>query len=121
MLTGEYGTKTAELFIEGMTCGRCVQKIENALTKIDGIEYYDVIVGHVRVSYMPHILTVNTIMAAIEEGGYVAQTQMPQKSRWKRFIDRMVESNEKTFGTNKLDCCTMTSDQEKRTKYQKLK
>jgi hypothetical protein len=37
-----------------------------------------------------------------------------RKSRFQRFVDKMIESNEKSYGSKCLDCCDIDSPTKKR-------
>ena len=113
-MIGEDGTKTVEYSIDGMHCERCVSDVGSALSSLDGIDIFDVSVGHARISYLPQLISVDEIANAIESSGYNINIENKRKSRWDLFIAKMIKSNEKTFGSGKLDCCTIISDQEKR-------
>ena len=113
-MIGEDGTKTVEFSIDGMHCERCVNTVEGALSSLGGIDIFDVTVGQARVSYLPQLIGMDEIADAIESSGYNITTENKRQSRWGRFIEKMIKSNEKTFGSGKLDCCTIISDQEKR-------
>jgi hypothetical protein len=34
-----------------------------------------------------------------------------KKGWWNRFIDRMIRSNEQTFGTGRINCCTLSRNE----------
>ena len=113
-MIGEDGTKTVEFSIDAMHCERCVNSVESALSGVDGIDIFDVSVGRARISYLPQLISIDEIASVIESSGYDINTENKRKSRWDLFIAKMIKSNEKTFGSGKLDCCTIISDQEKR-------
>ncbi len=60
------------LKVGGMTCATCVQAIENALQRLDGVTSVDVNLGTERatVSYNPKSTTLADMKRAIEEAGY---------------------------------------------------
>ncbi len=110
-----YGTRTIDLYIDGMHCERCVQKLSQSLSNIEGVEDYHVEIGHARISYLPQLSTPEDIKHGAETSGYTAHFQAPRKSLWQRFLDRMIQSNEKVFGNERPDCCSINStDQQKR-------
>ena len=119
-MNGEYGTSTCEFSIEGMHCEQCVEKIEESLSGVEGMEYFDVRIGHVRVSYLSQLIDKENIVGLIKAVGYSVLRHAPKKSVWNRFIDRMIQNNENTFGTAKLDCCSIISDQEKREQMKRI-
>ncbi|UCF96544.1 MAG: heavy-metal-associated domain-containing protein [Spirochaetaceae bacterium] len=114
MLTDNYGTKTMDLYIEGMHCERCVRKLSMALSQIEGVESCDVEMGHARISYLPQLATPQALKRTAESTGYEAHLQAPRKGPWQRFLDRMIRSNEGVFGNKRPDCCSIISDQQTR-------
>ena len=113
-MNSEPGTRMIELSIDGMHCERCVKNVEAVMSGADGIESFLVRVGHVKVDHFPQLVDEDRIRELVETAGYEVRKPAEGRSPWKRFIDRMIRSNEKAFGTGKLDCCTVISDQEKR-------
>lgn len=62
----------AIVHIEGMTCKSCVQTIESAILKLDGIEraLVDIEKGNAFVQYDGKIVSEPKIKEAIENSGY---------------------------------------------------
>jgi copper chaperone CopZ len=65
---------TAELLIEGMTCGACVRSVESALSRLasacgGGVHSSDVSLGRARVRYAPGALS----EAQLLEGALLAE------------------------------------------------
>ena len=118
-MTDENGMKTITVEIDGMHCEKCVESIGQAFSRIEGIGYYDIGIGHARVSFLPQLVSMMDIENAIDSSGYTIRAPERRTGRWGRFIEKMIRSNEKTFGTGKLDCCSIISDQEKRDKLKK--
>lgn len=62
--------------IGGMTCGHCVSRVKNALTKLPGLTVEQVKVGAVTVAYDEAVTDASVIAQAIEDAGYdVLQTK----------------------------------------------
>jgi copper chaperone CopZ len=114
-MTDESGLKRVYLYIEGMHCERCVQNVRQSLSRIDGIDTFDVEVGQARVSYLPQIVGQEELRQAVESAGYSASYKAPRRNPWQRFLNRMIRNNESMFGGKKPDCCTIIRDQEERT------
>lgn len=101
-------TQTAELSIEGMSCDRCVARVEEALKEIPGVESVRVVIGHARVVYQPEIASRAEMGLRIHGLGYrIAATAGRRKGPLARWLDRLALSNAKTFGSGPLDCCTL--------------
>ncbi len=69
-----YGVATArvELPITGMTCANCVQNVERALRKVDGVLEANVNLATERatVEYIPAVVDLRTLTKAVEDAGY---------------------------------------------------
>ncbi len=104
----ESGTmQSTELNVVGMHCDGCVQRIGAALRDEPGIERADVTLGRVVLTYYPEALSLDAVRAKIEALGYSLAVPAISRNPLRRFLDRMAEVNEKTFGHERLDCCTM--------------
>lgn len=59
--------------IEGMSCQRCVQTIQNELQKVDGVKKVDVILDD-KIAIIVHNenLSINKLVEVIEEQGFEA-------------------------------------------------
>lgn len=60
--------------LETLSCPSCLQKIENALKGLDGVEKESIEVmfnsSHVRTNFDPESITIEAIEKAIEDLGY---------------------------------------------------
>lgn len=56
--------------VEGMNCGHCVKAVQQALEGVKGVEIESVEIGTARISYDPDEVDRESIVAAIQEGGY---------------------------------------------------
>ena len=99
--------ESIDLKINGMSCGACITRIESALTELTGVKKVKVTHGKASITYVPDIISATHFKKTIEEMGY----HIPNKKK-KRFLDRLIESNKKTFGSERPDCCTLNSKQE---------
>ncbi len=62
--------KTAELKIEGMSCGHCVMAVRKELGKLNGVEVDDVQIGSATVRIDEKRTSVETLSQAVERAGY---------------------------------------------------
>jgi copper chaperone CopZ len=62
--------KTADLTIEGMTCGHCVMAVQKGLGKLPGVRSADVTIGRARVEYDEGGMTTDDLSRAIKGAGY---------------------------------------------------
>ncbi|HEV7504608.1 MAG TPA: heavy-metal-associated domain-containing protein [Thermoanaerobaculia bacterium] len=61
------------LQIDGMTCGRCVARVEKALSKLDGVFPGRVEVGSAEVDYDPTRTPFERIRQTLDDAGYTAR------------------------------------------------
>jgi Cu+-exporting ATPase len=68
----DVATATIDLPITGMTCANCVQNVERALRKVDGVLRADVNLASEKASveYVPSVVGLETLKRAIEDAGY---------------------------------------------------
>jgi Cu+-exporting ATPase len=68
----DVATATIDLPITGMTCANCVQNVERALRKVDGVLRADVNLASERASveYLPSVVSLENLKKAIEDAGY---------------------------------------------------
>ena len=64
--------KPLTLAIEGMHCGGCVNRVTNALNKLDGIDVRSVQVGSATVEFDSARLTEQAIVDAVNKLGFTA-------------------------------------------------
>ncbi|HLA68771.1 MAG TPA: heavy-metal-associated domain-containing protein [Bacteroidota bacterium] len=62
--------KTAELKIEGMSCGHCVMAVKKELGKLTGVEIDEVQIGSARVRLDEKTVAVEQLNQAVEKAGY---------------------------------------------------
>ena len=106
----ETGITTVEISIEGMHCESCVASVREALGAERGVEMIDVSVGRAQVGFVPQIVSKAYIESLIEQQGYQIKREVEKKGVFGRFIDRMIASNQKNFGNDRLDCCNLSSN-----------
>ena len=114
-MSEENGLRTIKLVIEGMHCDRCVQNVMSALSDMDGVDFFNVVVGKADIRYLPQLVSRSDIEQAIESSGYSVQKNEQRKGFFGRFIDKMIDSNKKNFGNERLDCCNLSSGGTKHT------
>lgn len=68
----EKNTKKGVIKISGMSCGHCVNRVENALSKLDGVKKAKVSLSKERavVKYDKTEISGGDLKAAVEEAGY---------------------------------------------------
>ena len=99
--------QSIELAVVGMHCDSCVQRVRAALLEEPGIERAEVTLGKVVLEYYPEAISIDAVRAKIEALGYAIPVPARSRNPLRRFLDRMAAANEKAFGHERLDCCTM--------------
>ena len=118
-IMAEDGLKTISVLIDGMHCDSCIKTIKNSLEAVDGVAFADVAVGKADISYLPQLVSPRYLETVIQESGYSVRKKVKKKGPFGRYIDRMIESNEKNFGTQKLDCCSLSKEDRTSKSFQK--
>lgn len=63
------------LHIEGMSCGHCLHAVQQALTRLPGVERPSVRMGRAEVEYDEDRISEGEIIAAVSAAGYRATAQ----------------------------------------------
>ena len=108
-MSDEDGLRTTTIAIDGMHCERCVNTVKDSLLSIDGVDFVAVDVGKADVRFLPQLASEAELEQAISESGYYVRKHAERKGFFRRYIDRMIESNQKNFGNTRLDCCNLSS------------
>lgn len=64
--------RTLTLHITGMSCGHCLNAVNNALSRLDGLSVKSARIGRAEVEYDPDRITPEAITAAVADAGYAA-------------------------------------------------
>ncbi len=101
-------TESTELLIEGMSCGNCVARVEEALKEVPGVDSVEAAIGRARVVYQPEFASRVELARRIERLGYrVSGADGAGRRGLAGWLQRMALSNARTFGNARLDCCTV--------------
>jgi copper chaperone CopZ len=100
-------TSTVEIAVSGMHGDACVQRVRGALLDEPGIERAEVALGKVTLEYYPEAVSIDAVRAKIEALGYTIPVPVHSRNPLRRVLNRMAAANEKAFGNERLDCCTM--------------
>ena len=66
--------RQATLYIEGMSCGHCLNAVNRALAELPGVEIESVKIGRADVRYDERTTTPEALAAAVADAGYRATT-----------------------------------------------
>ena len=61
---------TLTMDIGGMSCGRCVSHVKQALATLEGVEVRDVRIGSAVIEYDPGAVSTERIAAVLDDQGY---------------------------------------------------
>lgn len=67
--------RQATLYIEGMSCGHCLNAVNRALSSVPGVRIDAVRIGRADVSYDDTTTTPSDLESAVAEAGYRATVQ----------------------------------------------
>ena len=67
--------RQATLHIEGMSCGHCLNAVNQALGSVPGVRIEQIRIGRAEVSYDERVTDPSRLEAAVAEAGYRATTQ----------------------------------------------
>jgi hypothetical protein len=83
------------------------ERLRLVFTNLEGVESFQTEGDTVCVIFYPEILSISTICENLVKLSYeIVQDEKP-RNPFKRFIGNMAKSNQKTFGSERLDCCTI--------------
>lgn len=86
-----------------------IERIKGSLSRLPGLESVEVDAERVVVSYYPELLSLGIIKKEIEKMGYGIADKKKKVSPFKRFVDRLAETNRSQFGSGPLDCCKLNN------------
>ena len=96
-----------EYELEGLDVDASLSRLKISLEDIDGVEKLVLAEGKITISYYPDLLSLATIRHQIESLGFKIKIKKDKRNPFNRFVDRLIESNKKSFGSETLDCCNL--------------
>jgi hypothetical protein len=90
------------------------KRVRESLLEVEAICSVTQEKGVLRIEYLPEAISASIIRQQVERLGLSLAKEPKSRNPLKRFIGRMIEANEKTFGTDALDCCKLNSRTAKR-------
>ena len=107
-MTDSVSLEHKELVLSNMTCDLCVERVRRALETLPGVENVDVSIGRAKVVYYPEVTRPAILLECVAEIGYpVLPSPRDKKGVFGRWLDRLIESNKQSFGSQALDCCKL--------------
>lgn len=82
------------------------KELETDLLKLEGVEKLSFEKETIKVSFYAQLISTYLIKTVIEKTG-IALGKYGKPKVLDRFINRLIESNRKNFGSASLDCCDL--------------
>jgi copper chaperone CopZ len=93
---------TVDLVLDGMSCPRCAQRVEQALSSVPGVASVEARIGGARVVYYPEVTRLRALRERLDRIGYPVREPAP------RGLGRLaLIGARRRLGTEALDCCTL--------------
>jgi copper chaperone CopZ len=93
---------TVDLVLDGMSCPRCAQRVEQVLSSVPGVASVSARVGGARVLYYPQVTRLRVLRERLDRMGYPVREPAP------RVLARLAWlAARRRLGTEELDCCTL--------------
>ena len=89
-------------------------RLASELQSLTGVEEASVQGSLLTVHYVAELTSGEAIKREIGRLGYDVAVPEKRRGMFNRFLDRMIESNRKSFGNETLDCCTINSKNKKK-------
>ncbi len=92
------GTETSE--------GR--ERIVHTASSVFGVQSASIESGVLRIEYDPYAVTIDYVKEEIaRQGTEFTPSPKPTKNPFRRFLDSLIASNERVYGSDRLDCCKL--------------
>ncbi len=105
-MSNEVMTATEEIPIRADSPGKRDEELESILLNLQGVESLRFEKDRIHISFYPQLISLQAIKAEIEKIGMAPESKR-SKGFFARYLDRMIESNRKSFGNGRLDCCDL--------------
>lgn len=96
-----------DLSVKGLDSPADFQRVKTAIEKLEGVEAVQNRAGKVNVSFYAEVLSASVICREIQRLGFAADIEKSDPNPFKKFVNSMIENNEKLFGSERPDCCTL--------------
>lgn len=100
-------TKDAVLHLDRELESGDEEQLRLVFSKTEGVESITSDHGTVFVAFYPEIVGLSAIIENFTRLGYRIVQDRKQRNPFKKFLGNLSESNQKTFGSERLDCCTL--------------
>jgi hypothetical protein len=100
-------TQDAILHVNHEVTSEDAGRIRFTFSQIEGIDTFQSEGETVTVVFYPEIISLTKICESLRNLGYELIQENKQRNPFKRLLGSLAESNQKTFGSERLDCCTI--------------
>jgi hypothetical protein len=107
-MSNEVMTANEQIPIRAKSSDRKDRELESILSSLQGVESLRFDKDRIHISFYPQLISLQTIKTEIEKAGMAPEPKR-RKGFFARYLDRMIESNRKSFGNGRLDCCDLNS------------
>jgi len=114
-----------KIVVEGMVCSKCTEKIEKKISSLEGVEEVKVLLSE-KEAYVSGEVSEEILKSTIESEGYEVTSieeiegfahPEEKKGFFRRLLGKIEDSNKKSFGSGRMDCCDLgKKEKEKREK-----
>ena len=102
-------SQIAEYHLDDQISDQQKETLSKTLSAIDGVESTEIGKSSVSVQYYSDIISKETIRRELVRSGVSLEKSGKPRSPLKKFVNRLAESNRKTFGSEPLDCCKLNN------------
>jgi hypothetical protein len=99
----------AEYRLANQISSEQIEILSEAFAAIDGVENAKIGDDSVSIHYYPDILSRESMRRELVRLGVSLEKNEKPRNPFKRFVNRLAESNTKAFGSEPLDCCKLNS------------
>jgi hypothetical protein len=97
----------AEYHLDDTAAVHQIEGALKALCELEAVESVEVVNKSISVQFYPEILSRESIRRELDIRGVLLSNIRKPGNPFKRFVDRLGESNTRNFGTQPLDCCNL--------------
>ena len=103
--------ETATYPLSGQISSERTESISKAISAMDGVESTAIHEGSVFIQYYPAVLSKESMRKELARLGIRLEKSSKTNNPFKRFINRLAESNKRIYGSETLDCCKLNRKQ----------
>ncbi len=101
--------ETTEIMLQEGDTALDLKSVRENLLSLEGVHTVTLENGVLRIEYLSAVVSPSLIRREVERLGLPLAKERKNRNPMKRFIDRMIKSNQETYGSQTLDCCKLNS------------